>query len=370
MINEAVNRGELVGVYFPESGVSNVQTFHADDVGLVIRAMMCYVLECQRILKLFGSVFGLHCIWEKTKATFIPGGPPPALFWLLPWLWEEDVNATRYLGFPVANRFFPEILKLQIQASITSSINKLKLRHLTLAGRVLVANSLILSTIWFFLVLWAGDLTFLTQLQSQIDCFIWAGRSRVARNLVTQPQAVGGLGLLLIVEQYWAIIGNLLLWILGKAPHPLKVILRSHIRIQSHGLWGFSDFNWVVAKGSNQVTRGLDVWRNFCPEWNVLKSFITPLRPRNVIEWRLLPLWCPHVNHRDSKLVKCKSLAQHRLRGMGIMYMGDILTQAGEFIPWSDLLPGGGDWRGERAYLALISNLHRVLVINDGPGLH
>lgn len=80
MINDAVNRGVLAGVYFPESGVSNVQTFHVDDVGLVIRALMCYVLECQRILKLFGTVSRLHCVWEKTKAAFIPGGPPPRFF--------------------------------------------------------------------------------------------------------------------------------------------------------------------------------------------------------------------------------------------------------------------------------------------------
>lgn len=104
MINDAVNKGKLAGVSFPNSGVSNVQTFHADDVGLVIRALMCYVLECHPILKIFGAVSGLHCIWEKTKAVFIPGGLPRAIFWLLPWHWEEDSNATRYLGFPVASK--------------------------------------------------------------------------------------------------------------------------------------------------------------------------------------------------------------------------------------------------------------------------
>lgn len=145
----------------------------------------------------------------KNQSGIYTRRPTPALFWLLPWHWEEDVNATRYLGFPVVGRFSPGLLRTQIQASITSSLNKMKLRHLTLAGRVLVANSLILSSIWFFLILWAGDFTFFTQLQSQIDYFVWGGRSRVSRNAVTQPKSDGGLGLLLIVEQYRAIIGIL-----------------------------------------------------------------------------------------------------------------------------------------------------------------
>lgn len=89
------------------------------------------------------------------------------------------------------------------------------------------------------------------------------------------------------------------------------------------------------------------------------------------MEWKLLPLWSPHLNHRDRKVVKCKSLAHHRLSGMGITCMGDVLTQdAGEFIPWSDQLPGGGDRRGERAYLALLSNLPTVHDIDNDPRLH
>lgn len=95
MFTKAVDRGTIVGVEFPGSGVKNVQSFYADDVALVIRAVMCCILECQRILTVFGAVSGLLVIWEKTIAAFIPGGPPPAQFWLLPWKWEENSNATK-----------------------------------------------------------------------------------------------------------------------------------------------------------------------------------------------------------------------------------------------------------------------------------
>lgn len=154
-------------------------------------------------------------MWDQTKAAFIPGGPPPAGFELLPSKWEDESNATKHLGFPVANNFSTLQLKEQIQFGVSSNLNKLKQRHLSLAGRVLIANSLIMSTIWYFITLWAGDLDFLNHLQSQIERFIWAGRSQVARGTATQPKSFGGLGLLLIVEQFHSIAGNIMIWVSG-----------------------------------------------------------------------------------------------------------------------------------------------------------
>lgn len=160
MFIAAVDRGALVGVEFPSSGVRNVQSFYTDDVALVIKAMMCYILECQRLLTVFGAVSGLHVIWEKTIAAFIPEGPPPAQFWLLPWQWEENSNATNDLGYPLASSFSREQMCSQIQDKISSRLEKVKKRHLSLAGRVVVANSLILSSIWYFIAIWAGDFGF------------------------------------------------------------------------------------------------------------------------------------------------------------------------------------------------------------------
>lgn len=74
----------LAGVQFTEQRVDNVQVFYADDVAAVIKADMRYIEECHRILTLFGLASGLKFIWEKTKAAFIPEGPPPLRFWLLP----------------------------------------------------------------------------------------------------------------------------------------------------------------------------------------------------------------------------------------------------------------------------------------------
>lgn len=115
-------------------------------------------------------------------------------FWLLPWTWEENSNATLILGIPVPSHFYTSQPMEQIQSKLVKSLAKLKLRHLSLAGRVMVANGLIMSSIWYFITLWASELSFFTKLQGLIESYVWAGRSRVSRGTVTQPKACGGFG--------------------------------------------------------------------------------------------------------------------------------------------------------------------------------
>lgn len=189
-----------------------------------------------------------------------------------------------------------------------------------------------------------------------IEVFVWAGRSRVARNTITgtitQPVGRGGLGLL-IIEQYRAMVGNIMIWVLGKESHLLRSILCTHIQDLSVRRWGITDFTWIVAGGGRGASLGSLAWRNFCKAWSFIKIFICCRKPRNILEWRLLPLWRPHLNHRNPKLVRCTSKAQHRIREMGLVHMGDILTQDEMFRTWADLHPGGGEigWEKGRTFL-------------------
>lgn len=122
-------------------------------------------------------------------------------FWLLTWTWEEDANATKLLGFPTSSNFSTDQMEQQIQLKISTSIGKLQHRQLSLAGRVVAVNSLILGSIWYLLTLWVGDLAFVAKLHRTLDSFVWAGRAIVNRNTTTQSRANGGLGLMLIIEQ-------------------------------------------------------------------------------------------------------------------------------------------------------------------------
>lgn len=89
MLSEAMTKQRIRGVDFPEVGIKNLLTMYVDETSVLMRADMGSVLHLKAILETFSVASGLHCVWEKTKAAFIPGGAPPMEFWLLPWTWKE-----------------------------------------------------------------------------------------------------------------------------------------------------------------------------------------------------------------------------------------------------------------------------------------
>lgn len=144
---------------------------------------------------------------------------------------------------------------------------------------------------------------------------------------------------------------------MGPEEHPLRSILGSHLRELSERQWGYPDFTWVVTKGGSHKSPGSPVWRNICIAWAQLKPLLMPSSPRNMDKWQHLPLWRPHKNHISPRAVRCKTLAQHRIRDRGFFSMADITIAPGEFIPWNTISPDTPDRLGLRAFEALKGNL-------------
>lgn len=84
LANAAVVRRELIRVKFPNQEFSHVISMYADDTLIIIKAELRYIWALKAILDLFEAAFGLRFVWEKTKAAFIPKGPPPSIFLPLP----------------------------------------------------------------------------------------------------------------------------------------------------------------------------------------------------------------------------------------------------------------------------------------------
>lgn len=142
--------------------------------------------------------------------------------WLFPWKCENDANASPLLGAPVAQTIAVQNLENRLTLKLESRIVKLNVRKLSLAARILVANSLLLGCIWYLITVWAGKREFLGRLQRMVDKFVWAGRSRVDRATIAKPRAEGGLGLLSVEAQFQALSSRIMLWILGEGNHPLQ----------------------------------------------------------------------------------------------------------------------------------------------------
>lgn len=153
MLNDALQERRIVGVTFQDLALNTLHNFFADDIYLIIRAILCYILELQQILLIFGQVSGLVCAWDKTKAAPIPAGPPPMQLWLLPWTLEEEGQASNILGAPAGATINVDQVEAILVDKIESRIVKLKPRQLALAARITVANSILLGCLWYLIMM-------------------------------------------------------------------------------------------------------------------------------------------------------------------------------------------------------------------------
>lgn len=331
---------------------------------------MLYVIRCKMLLMVFGRVSGLRFLWDQTVAAFIPEGPPPAEFSPLPWKWELSTDASPLLGFPVAAEFSVMLMEDQIMGKVDDRLARMNGRHLALAARVTVANGLILSSLWYLITLWAGDFSFFGKIQRKLEAFIWAGQPRVDRDTISQGKGQGGLGLLSVMEQYRAMAGNLMIWVLGPGTHPLRLILQSHIQELSTRKWGIPNFTWIVTKGGSSDSLGSPSWKNICRAWGNLKPLLRKATPRNQEEWEDLPLWRPHVHHLNESRARCFTLAQKRLQAAGLTSIKDISEANGQFKRWEELPVRHGDLAGQRAFNALVANISPPIPAEPQPGPH
>lgn len=203
------------------------------------------------------------------------------------------------------------------------------------------------------------------KIQRIIDKFVWAGRSRAARATVALPRIEVGLGLLGVEAQYNALSSSILIWIMATGDHPLKTILRSHIYAASARRWGTEDLTWIVTQCGTMKMEGSALWCNLCSRWAALKKWLSPRQPANEEEWGDLPLWRPHINHLDEKLVRCNTIAQRSLRLAGFQVMADVFHLGNVPIQWEEAWRREAPVNCERAFNALILNLKVILKI--GP---
>lgn len=182
----------------------------------------------------------------------------------------------------------------------------------------------------------------------------------MARETVALPRIEGGLGLLGVEAQYNALSSSLLIWILTEGDHHLRIILRSYIHNASARRWGTEDLTWIVTKCGTMRMDGSALWRNLCSGWAHLKDRLAPRRPANLEEWGDLPLWRPHINHVDQKLVCCSTIAQRTLCQTGFPFMSDILHPGNGFIRWEEARRREGPPQCERAFNALVQNLKAI----------
>lgn len=151
VIKKVVKEGMLRGVYLPGGKRQQNISQYADDSSFMVRGDKRYVDELVRILEVFTEASWVEINWEKfcaywfDKYTHKPE-------WLADcnWQWAEDGDLSKLLDTPFGlNLNTPDIDHFLYQKN-SKKLDYWSTMKFVLAGRVVICNQMLLSTLWFF----------------------------------------------------------------------------------------------------------------------------------------------------------------------------------------------------------------------------
>ena len=147
-----------------------------DDTSFTVRAEQGSVSNLVNILHSLTLASGLIINWEKSGIYWVGrASPPPDWAHEFGWTWAAEGNITKLLGTPFN-------LSLSTTDSDQFLIDKVKSKltywsttKLSLAARRLIVNQVLMSTLWYFIGIWAGSREAIKQIQALLCNYLWAG---------------------------------------------------------------------------------------------------------------------------------------------------------------------------------------------------
>ena len=128
---------------------------------------------------------------------------------------------SKLLGTPFGLNLNTHDVDRFLYNKISKKLDYWSTMKLSLAGRVVICNRVLLSTLWFFITIWGGSNKILRSIRGAIRNYLWYGKKQLIRTRVSwkvcyMKKKVGGLGL---VDPEVAKISLMCKWIV-KAMEP------------------------------------------------------------------------------------------------------------------------------------------------------
>lgn len=101
------------------------------------------IKRCQEVYLEFGHASGMYCDWDNTKAVFLSNSPLPPFLETKGWMWENDRNASKYLGFYMSDQISPQLTATQVMSKLEKRLDRATWRNpSSLAARIIITNHL------------------------------------------------------------------------------------------------------------------------------------------------------------------------------------------------------------------------------------
>lgn len=173
---------------------------YADDTALYTAFSIENINAQKSALDVFCLATGARINWRKSCGFLV--GTETVCTWGMEmgFTWIPPGRTCRYLGFQVGIDATPEQQYSPVFSSIRKKLVYWSSCNLSLAGRALVANQVLLATTWYIASCWLLHSGILKQLSRLIRNFLWSAsdgtqdtRARVKWSTVIMAKSEGGL---------------------------------------------------------------------------------------------------------------------------------------------------------------------------------
>jgi hypothetical protein len=165
-------RHGIEGLTLPKGGSIKDQTF-ADDTALYLKGDQSNMDKVQNVLKIFCKASGAKINWNKSTAIWASRrertwnwGREEGLKWV------PEGEGVRYLGVQVGFRLPTEANFDKMMVALKGKLINWGHNNLSLAGRTLVANQVLLASMWYLAACWNPNPRMCSQVRGVIRNFI------------------------------------------------------------------------------------------------------------------------------------------------------------------------------------------------------
>ena len=335
----------LQGLRLPIRDEEILDAEFADDTAMYLEGNEVNLLRFQAALEVFCVASGAKINWHKSCGFWVGAGPPPCWAPDPSFRWVPSGTAVRYLGCQVGLDLSMEQQVAPLLLSIRRKLLFWSSAHLSLAGRVVVANQVLLATMWYITSCWIFSRSCINQVQRLIRNFLWSGgdgrpaRAKVAWSVITLPPSHGGLGIIDPICQSRALLGKFVVRCLLPGSEPWKLLLLSRLgqRVPAAGgpwqpeiRWIFTELRRVGLSRQVEARFACSILRS----WELLRPALTQSSPTTADELYRQPLvWNPLVRTRRGHMVGSRphvswgAMASGPAQSLGVWLQFQHLTE-------------------------------------------
>ena len=286
------------GLRLPDNSYITNQMF-ADDTLLLLEGtpenMDTALAVINKFSEASGAKLNLHKsvgVWIAQTERLWTWGEEAGMKWLQPG------EVTRYLGYPFGNQLTQHEKDNKMLGQVRKHLQRWAGNRLSVAGRIMIANQVILSSIWYF----ASCMDFSNQainlVKATVRNYIWSGkresntRARVKWATAVLPIVRGGVKILDPLWQTSALLVKLLIRGLSVGYEPWKTLVRHRVaqtKQSRRGKWA-ANANWIM-NNRQLVKQGSTMWQGILRAWNSMQSGIEQQGPTTWMEIMRQPLY-------------------------------------------------------------------------------